>query len=74
VGCACHHAGRQGLGPSAASISEHLSVLHRSGLVTARRSGRSVLHQRTLLGTELLGAAVRGDHAATTASRGRRIG
>jgi DNA-binding transcriptional ArsR family regulator len=33
------------LGLSTASISEHLSVLRRSGLVTARRSGRSVLYQ-----------------------------
>lgn len=54
------------LGLSAASVSEHLSVLRRSGLVAARRSGRSVLYQRTLLGTELLGAATPADHSATT--------
>lgn len=59
------------LGLSAASVSEHLSVLRRSGLVAARRSGRSVLYQRTLLGTELLGAA---DHSATTESWSRRTG
>jgi DNA-binding transcriptional ArsR family regulator len=62
------------LGLSAASVSEHLSVLRRSGLVAARRSGRSVLYQRTLLGTELLGAAVHGDHSARTETWTRRIG
>jgi DNA-binding transcriptional ArsR family regulator len=56
------------LGQSAASVSEHLSVLRRSGLVTARRAGRSVLYQRTLLGTDLLGATVHGDHSARTES------
>jgi DNA-binding transcriptional ArsR family regulator len=45
------------LGLSAASVSEHLSVLRRSGLVSSRRSGRQVLYQRTALGTDLLGAA-----------------
>jgi DNA-binding transcriptional ArsR family regulator len=62
------------LGQSAAAISEHLSVLRRSGLVTARRSGRSVLYQRTLLGTDLLGAAGHGDPSARTESWSRRIG
>ncbi|WP_433210503.1 DUF5937 family protein [Dactylosporangium sp. CS-047395] len=47
------------LGLSAASVSEHLSVLRRSGLVSSRRSGRQVLYQRTALGTDLLGAASR---------------
>jgi DNA-binding transcriptional ArsR family regulator len=47
------------LGLSAASVSEHLSVLRRSGLVSSRRSGRRVLYQRTALGTDLLGAASR---------------
>ena len=45
------------LGLSAASVSEHLSVLRRSRLVSSRRSGRQVLYQRTALGTDLLGAA-----------------
>ena len=62
------------LGQSAAAISEHLSVLRRSGLVTARRSGRSVLYQRTLLGTDLLGAAGRGDHSARSESWSRPVG
>ncbi|MFI5916073.1 DUF5937 family protein [Dactylosporangium sp. NPDC051541] len=43
------------LGLSAASVSEHLTVLRRSGLVASRRSGRQVLYQRTALGTDLLG-------------------
>jgi DNA-binding transcriptional ArsR family regulator len=47
------------LGLSAAAVSEHLSVLRRSGLVTSRRSGRQVLYQRTALGTDLLGASSR---------------
>jgi DNA-binding transcriptional ArsR family regulator len=59
------------LGQSAAAVSEHLSILRRSGLVTARRAGRSVLYQRTLLGTDLLGAA--GDHSATAESWSRRV-
>ncbi|MEU4622331.1 helix-turn-helix domain-containing protein [Actinoplanes sp. NPDC023801] len=62
------------LGQSPSSISEHLSVLRRSGLVTSRRSGRSVLYQRTTLGTELLGAAAPGDHSARSESWSRRIG
>jgi DNA-binding transcriptional ArsR family regulator len=62
------------LGLSAASVSEHLSVLRRCGLVAARRSGRSVLYQRTLLGTELLGAAAPADHSARTESWSYRAG
>jgi DNA-binding transcriptional ArsR family regulator len=62
------------LGLSAASVSEHLSVLRRSGLVAARRSGRSVLYQRTLLGTELLGASVHADDSARTESWSRAAG
>ena len=44
------------LGLSVAAVSEHLSVLRRSGLVRSRRAGRQVLYQRTALGTDLLGA------------------
>jgi DNA-binding transcriptional ArsR family regulator len=61
------------LGQSTAAVSEHLSVLRRAGLVTARRSGRSVLYQRTLLGSDLLGAAGQADHSAGTESWSRRI-
>ncbi|GAA3344982.1 DUF5937 family protein [Amorphoplanes nipponensis] len=62
------------LGQSAASVSEHLSVLRRSGLVTARRAGRSVLYQRTLLGTDLLGGAGPADHSARTESWSHSLG
>ncbi len=42
------------LGQSAPSVSFHLSVLRRSGLVTSWRSGRRVLYQRTQLAEGLL--------------------
>ena len=42
---------------SAASISEHLGVLRRSGLVRARRQGREVLYTRTPAANILLQAA-----------------
>lgn len=45
------------VGLNAPAVSEHLSVLRRAGLVTARRCGRSVLYQRTALATDLLGRA-----------------
>jgi DNA-binding transcriptional ArsR family regulator len=41
-------------GHAPATISHHLSVLQRSGLVTSRRSGRKVLYRRTALGDALL--------------------
>lgn len=37
------------------TVSVHLQVLRRSGLVTSRRSGREVLHRRTALGDALCG-------------------
>jgi DNA-binding transcriptional ArsR family regulator len=43
---------RLGVTPSA--VSQHLAVLHRSGLVDKRRSGRAVLYQTTALGLALL--------------------
>lgn len=42
------------LGQTAPSVSHHLTVLRQNGLVTARRSGRRVLYQRTPLGTSVL--------------------
>lgn len=42
------------LGQSPSSVNQHLTLLHRSGLVNARRSGRSVLYQRTPTGDALL--------------------
>ncbi|WP_051034025.1 ArsR/SmtB family transcription factor [Streptomyces sp. SS] len=41
---------------TSAAVSQHLSVLRRCRLVTSRRSGRWMLHQRTPLAGELLGA------------------
>jgi DNA-binding transcriptional ArsR family regulator len=41
-------------GHAPATISHHLGVLQRSGLVTSRRSGRGVLYRRTALGEALL--------------------
>jgi DNA-binding transcriptional ArsR family regulator len=62
------------LGLSTASVSEHLSVLRRCGLVTARRSGRSVLYRRTPLGTDLLGGSAWSDHSAGAETWSRRTG
>jgi DNA-binding transcriptional ArsR family regulator len=42
------------IGLTAAAVNQHLSVLHTCGLVTRRRSGRSVLYQRTPLAVDLL--------------------
>jgi DNA-binding transcriptional ArsR family regulator len=46
---------RLGVTPSA--ISQHLAVLHRTGLVDRRRSGRTVLYQTSGLGLALMGQA-----------------
>ncbi|GAA4464036.1 ArsR/SmtB family transcription factor [Phytohabitans houttuyneae] len=45
------------LGQSPPSVSFHLSVLRRSGLVTSWRSGRRVLYRRTHLADELVAAS-----------------
>jgi DNA-binding transcriptional ArsR family regulator len=45
------------LGQSAPSVSQHLSVLRRSGLVTSWRSGRRVLYHRTPLATSMVAAS-----------------
>jgi DNA-binding transcriptional ArsR family regulator len=44
---------RLSITPSA--VSQHLSVLHRAGLVAGSRTGRSVLYQRTRSGDQLAG-------------------
>jgi DNA-binding transcriptional ArsR family regulator len=46
-----------GLGQSPPSVSQHLSVLRRSGLVVSWRSGRSVLYRRTNLATSIVDAS-----------------
>lgn len=42
------------LGQSPPTISEHLSVLRRNGLLTSWRSGRSVLYRRTPLASSII--------------------
>ncbi|MET9556577.1 helix-turn-helix domain-containing protein [Streptomyces sp. NPDC006645] len=44
------------LGVSAATVSQHASVLRRSGLITTRRTGGSVHHSVTPLGHAVLDA------------------
>jgi DNA-binding transcriptional ArsR family regulator len=48
---------RTRIGQSPPSISQHLSVLRRSGLVTSWRSGRSVLYRRTTLASSIVEAS-----------------
>ncbi|MFE2726389.1 ArsR family transcriptional regulator [Kitasatospora sp. NPDC059327] len=43
------------LGVTPGAVSQHLAVLHRTGLVTRARHGRSVLYRRSPLGDELTG-------------------
>jgi DNA-binding transcriptional ArsR family regulator len=43
------------LGASASAVSRHTAVLREAGLLTTERQGLSVLHQRTVLGSALLG-------------------
>ncbi|GGU13249.1 transcriptional regulator [Lentzea flava] len=46
----------QRLGASPSAVSRHTAVLREAGLLTTEREGMSVLHQRTLLGSALLGS------------------
>jgi DNA-binding transcriptional ArsR family regulator len=46
------------------TTSEHLTVLRANGLITATRTGRSLRHQRTLLGAALSPSAPPGLRAA----------
>lgn len=49
----------RGLGLSGATISVHLAILKRCGMVTSWRSGRRVLYQRTPLASSILSAVTR---------------
>jgi DNA-binding transcriptional ArsR family regulator len=53
------------LGQSPASVNEHLSVLRNAGLVTSRRSGRSVLYRQTPLAEHFLRAQLGADPPAS---------
>jgi DNA-binding transcriptional ArsR family regulator len=53
----------QEIGLTPATVSSHLSILRRSGLVTCRRSGRRVLYQRTALASMMISASTDGDRA-----------
>jgi DNA-binding transcriptional ArsR family regulator len=44
------------LGQSAPSVSTHLTVLRRAGMVTSWRSGRRMMHQRSALATAMVTA------------------
>ena len=58
------------LGVTPSAVSQHLAVLHRSGLVDRRRNGRSVLYQTSELGLALLEPyADAGSRFGGTASR-----
>ena len=46
------------IGLAAATVSSHLSVLRRTGLVTCWRSGRRVLYQRTALASVMVDAGL----------------
>lgn len=41
---------------SRASVNEHLAVLRNAGLLTSRRSGRSVLYRQTPMAEYVIGA------------------
>ena len=44
------------LGQSPAAVSQHLSILRSTGLLTSRRSGKSVLYSQTPLGASIMTA------------------
>jgi len=48
------------LGLTPATVSSHLSIMRRTGLVTSRRSGRRVLYQGTVLASMMVSASADG--------------
>jgi len=54
------------VGLTPATVSSHLSILRRSGLVTCWRSGRRVLYQRTALASMMVSAGRDDDGAAAS--------
>ena len=55
------------LSQTPSSVSSHLSVLRRCGLVTSARAGRRVLYQQTPLATSLLISSDASADSTTTA-------
>lgn len=53
----------QELGQSPAAVSQHLSILRDTGLLTSRRSGKSVLYSQTPLGGSIMTAQDRAGQA-----------
>ncbi|TDC52593.1 ArsR family transcriptional regulator [Jiangella ureilytica] len=60
---------REALTP--ATVSYHLAILHRTGLVSRRRSGRRVVYSRTDLAAALLGAVRNGAPSFGAGAAGR---
>jgi DNA-binding transcriptional ArsR family regulator len=56
------------LGQSPGTVSQHLSVLKRNGLLESWRSGRSVLYRRTALAASILAASDRQHQSARMGS------
>lgn len=53
----------QEIGLTPATVSSHLSILRRNGLVTCWRSGRRVLYQRTALASMMVSAGTNDDRS-----------
>lgn len=61
------------LGQSAPTVSAHLSILRRCGMVSSWPAGRRVLYQRTPLANSLMGAS-NGRSIGHTSSSGNNLG
>ena len=57
------------LGLATGAVGDHLMILHRAGLLTKARSGRSVLYRRTPLGDALTAASQPGDSRGQAADK-----
>ncbi|WP_449063465.1 DUF5937 family protein [Planomonospora algeriensis] len=60
------------LGVTPSAVSQHLGVLHGSGLVARERSGRTVVYRTTTLGASLIGDRPNISPAGRPAGRGHR--
>ena len=59
----------QEIGLTPATVSSHLSILRRNGLVTCWRSGRRVLYQRTALASMMVSAGTDDGRSEASGSR-----